>query len=181
MASQQRVRAYVALSPALLRAARERGSLEPPMLAHAVTPELLADLGDVDVEDAEYVALTAAALDSVSLLQPEDRPRRVVAAVEVKEWGLATEAEAAPSAVSLPHAVPWRRVAAVHVDDPDAEKAVAAARTALTADPDAADSDTGRALDQCLDHEPGWFGVQEVDAVLADLGLGSTGGRATIG
>jgi hypothetical protein len=177
----ERTRAYVALSPALLRDARERGSLELPLQAHAVTRELLAELGDVDVEDAEYVALTAAALDSVTLLRPEDRPRRVVAAVDVGDWRARSERGAGPSAVTLTHAVPWRRVAAVHVDGPDAEEAVAGARSALAADPEAARPETERALERCLDHEPGWFGVQEVDALLADLGLGAAGGHATIG
>jgi hypothetical protein len=182
---QQQVRAYVALSPALLRLARERGALEPPLPAHAVTPELLAELGDVDVEDAEYVALIAASLDSVSLLEPHDRPRRVVAAVDVQEWqpvpATGPEAGSGPSAVALPHPVPWRRIAAVHVDGPEAEAAVAVARAALAADPEGSSPESERALDRCLDHEPGWFGVQEVDELLDDLALGAGEGHATTG
>ena len=37
------------------------------------------------------------------------------------------------------------------------------------------------AVEECLDHEPGWFAVQEVDALLEDLWLDEPGGRATIG
>jgi hypothetical protein len=178
VASDRGERVYVALSPTLLRRAREEGRLEAPVSAHAVTAELLAELGEVDVEDAEYVALTSAALDSVSLLAGEDPPRRVVAAVDVQGWEPAAGDH--PSAVTVQHPVPWRRVASLHVDGTDAEETVAAARDALQHDPHAAEPDTEHALERCLAHEPGWYGVQEADAVLADLFLGSSGGRATI-
>jgi hypothetical protein len=69
----------------------------------------------------------------------------------------------------------------VHVDAADAATAVSDARDALaaaTADPA---FDAAEAVERCLDHEPGWFAVQEIDALLEDLWLEPPGARATIG
>lgn len=173
MAGKAHERVYLPLTPTLLRRAREDGGFEqPPLAAHAVTPELVSELGNPDEEDSEYVALTAAALESLSLLRPDEPPRRVVAAVDVPAWeprpqdaGRGTDQHAdheEPSAVSVPTRVPWRRVVAVHVDADDAAADVAAALGGAT-----------EAVERCLDHELGWYAVQEVDELLEHLSWGS--------
>lgn len=163
MARAEQLRVYLPLTVTALRRAREQGGFDaPPVPGHAVTPELLRELGDPapDQEEGEYVALTAAALESLEMLHPDDPPRRVVAAVDVPAWDR-REAEGRPSAVSVPTPVPWRRVAAVHVDGEEASGDVAAA---LGGAPDA--------VERCLDHELGWFAVQEVDELLGHLSWG---------
>jgi hypothetical protein len=154
-------RVYLPLSPTLLRRAREDGGFEqPPISAHAVTPELVSELGSPDEEESEYAALSAAALESLWLLRPDEPPRRVVAAVDVPAWEPRPDQES--SAVSVPTRVPWRRVAAVHVDGEDASADVAAALGGAT-----------EAVVRCLDHELGWYAVQEVDELLEHLSWGS--------
>ncbi len=155
-------RVYLPLTASLLHRAREaRGFAELPLRGHAVTPALLEALGDGDQDEHEYAAMTAAAMASIALLGEEDPPRRMVAAVDVPAWEPAGD-PADPTVVLVPSPVRWRDLAAVHVDGPDAADDVAAAR-----------SGTDDAVDRCLDHDLGWYAVQEVDALLADLGWGT--------
>ena len=181
MATDDRTRVYLPLTPTTLRAARDRRELlDPPLLGHAVTPGLLAELGGADDEEAEYAALSAAALESLTMLSPDEPARRVVAAVDVVSWEPRAGADDA-SAVVVPAPVTWRRLAAVHVDAAEAAADVATARDALAAADGEPAGEAVAAVERCLDHEPGWFAVQEVDALLEDLWLEQPGGRATIG
>lgn len=150
---------YLPLTIPTLRLARENGGFDPGLASHAVTPDLVEALGEPppDQEESEYAALTAAALESLDMLRSDEPPRRVVAAVDVPAWER-READDVPSAVLVPTPVPWRRVAAVHVDGEEAAADVAAA---LGGDPDA--------VERCLDHELGWFAAQEVDELLGHL------------
>lgn len=180
MAGKAHERVYLPVTPTLLRRAREDGGFEqPPLAAHAVTPELVGELGSPDDEESEYAALTAAALESLSLLRPDEPPRRVVAAVDVPAWEPrrpdpaqdstqdstqepAHDPAREPSAVTVPTRVPWQRVVAVHVDGEDASADVAAAL-----------GGAAEAVERCLDHELGWYAVQEVDELLEHLSWGS--------
>ena len=150
-------RVYLPMTATRLRAAQQRGSFGPaPLRAHAVTPAV-ADALD-DEEEREYAALTAAALEAIALLADGDPPYRLVAAVDAGGWE--PDAGDDPTAVRLAHEVPWKRLAAVLADSPDAAPAVA--RAAEQGD---------AALEACLDHELGWFATQEVDELLSGLGV----------
>ncbi len=154
-------RVYLPVTATGLRAARDRGAFGPaPLPGHAVTPAVAAELDDD--EEREYAALTAAGLAAVRLLTDDDPPLRLVAAVDVTDWEPVDHDD--PTAVRLPHEVPWRRLAAVLADAPDAAATVAGARSAASGPGDAA-------LEACLDHELGWFATQEVDALLQGLGV----------
>jgi hypothetical protein len=154
-------RVYLPMTATRLREAQQRGSFGPaPLRAHAVTPAV-ADALD-DEEEREYAALTAASLDAVALLTDEDPAYRLVAAVDVGSWE--PDAGDDPTAVRLAHEVPWKRLAAVLADSPDAGPAVAQARERGAEQDDAA-------LEACLDHELGWFATQEVDQLLSGLGV----------
>jgi hypothetical protein len=153
-------RVYLPMTATRLREAQAQGSFGPaPLRAHAVTVAV-ADALDDD-EEREYAALTAAALEAVALLTDEDPPFRLVAAVDVGGW--ADESGDDPTAVRLAHEVPWKRLAAVLADSPDAAAAVARAAAGQGQD--------DAALEACLDHELGWFATQEVDALLLGLGV----------
>jgi hypothetical protein len=180
VASTARLRVYLPLTSSSLRRAREVGSFGPaPLPGHAVTPALLEALGGAtDEEDAEYSAMTAAGLESLTLLGDDDAPARVVAAVDVASWEPRPD-QGDPSAVEVGFDVPLKRLAAVHVDGADAMAHVLAARESLRAD--AGLDELPEAVERCLDLELGWFAAQELDALLDDLALGSPGGRATIG
>ncbi len=171
------VRAYVPTTLELLREVRTRGGFGPaPVPAHAVTPALRALGQGVGDEELEWAASVSASLDSLRLLagdRRDDRPRRVVAAVDVPAFREATEssgdsgAEDTPSAVVL-HEVPVRRLAALLVDAADAEPVVRAARDALAAG--ALEDDL--AVERCLDEELGWYAASELDQLLGDSAEG---------
>ena len=160
------VRVYLPSSPALLRDILLSGGLgPPPMLAHAVTDELRAAFPDAGEEDWEYAALTAAAQDALALLGEADAPRRVVVVAEAGVVVPVTGAE--PSLVEVGEAVPLRKVAAVHMDAPDAETDVAAARVAWAAAHDG-DPVALERVEACLDHELGWYATQEIGDLVAE-------------
>lgn len=154
-------RVYLPMSAASLRRAREAGHFGPaPLRGHAVTPAVVEELPDATEEEREYSALTAAALDSLTLVADEDPQRRMVAAVDVAAWEPATSSEGL-TAVVVGDPVPLRRLASVLVDTLDAEADVAAARRAEM------DSATAAELvERCLEHDLGWYAAQELDQLL---------------
>ncbi len=127
-----------------------RGPIEV-QTGHAVTDEVRAELDDSDDEELEYVVLGLAASDALALVT--EPLRRVV---------LAADAEATPtgalSEVSLRGPVALDDVAAVHVDADDAADAV---REALTS------PDDESLAERVLEHELGWYAVQELPELLA--------------
>src|SRR5436309_15594299 len=136
------MRVYLPATLPALTALKERGELVPDGEAHAVTPALREWYAEGDEEELEYVAFTRAAQAALRLLQraPDAPRRRVVVSAEVPAGHVVgTGQELGSSVVRLGAAVPLRAVAAIHVDDADAEADVeAAARVveeALAGDP----------------------------------------------
>lgn len=158
------VRVYVPSSLGLLREVLVSGGVGPvPLLGHAVTDALRAAYPEGDEEEWEYAALTAAAQDSLGLLGEDDAPRRVVVALDA-DTVLPVEGHE-PTLVEIGAAVPLRRVAAVHVDSEDAAETVLAARQRWAA-AEAGDVEAARVVEQCLDHELGWYAAQEIGALV---------------
>jgi hypothetical protein len=142
------VRVYVPVSWDILEAIT-RGPVEVAN-GHAVTDEVRSELSGADDEELEYATLGAAAADALGLVT--SRPQRVV---------LAVDAAATPSGhlseVTLAEPIRLVDVAAVHVDATDAAEDV---RAALGAPGDDA------LLERVLDHELGWYAVQELPDLL---------------
>jgi hypothetical protein len=156
-------RVYVPSTWRRLRAAVEAGGLgQAPLTAHAVTDEVRTGLEDVGEEEWEYAASSAAAQQSVALLDADEPARRVVLAVDVPAARGAGGDD--PTRVEVTEAIPLRWVAAVLADSTDAEATVAAAREAVRR----GSSDAERLLDRCLDHELGWWAAQEIGVLLAE-------------
>jgi hypothetical protein len=143
-------RVYVPASWELL-AALTSGPVHLPA-GRAVTETVRRELAGSDEEELEYAALQAAAADALGLVVPE-RPRRVVLAVD------ADVSAGDISEVTLRSDVALADVAAVHVDGPDAVDDVAAA---------AAAPDDESLVDRALDHDLGWYAVQELPDLLAE-------------
>ncbi|MFA1539782.1 DUF6912 family protein [Actinomadura monticuli] len=170
-----------------VHAAREIGPA--PLAAHAVTPALREWYAGGDLEELEYAALSAAARASLRLLaaDPSAPRRRVVLAAEVPDaavaWapgdtGPAVRGGTTPHArsafgggngdralVELSAAVPWKKIASGHVDDPDAVPDVTAAALALAA-ADAGDDDARFTVDGAEGHELLWYATQELPHLL---------------
>ncbi|MFI7276856.1 DUF6912 family protein [Streptomyces sp. NPDC049879] len=168
------MRVYLPLTTSGLARLRDTGETAPaPLAAYAVTPALrdwYAAGDSRDDEELEYAALGLAAEASLRLLaaEPGAARRRVVVAAEVAD-GLVEDAsggvageEGEPGGVRLTAPVPLRLLAAVHVDEADAETDVTAAAGVVAA-ADRGDGDARAVVDALADRDLLWYGVQEID------------------
>lgn len=110
-------RAYLPATSSLLAALVAEGRLDGPRRAHAVTDALRAAWPEGDDEGWEYAALMAAAADSLSLRREGDAPRRFVIAVDVA--GVEPVGGEELTSVDVAADVPWKNVAAAHMDTED--------------------------------------------------------------
>ncbi|NKZ06270.1 DUF6912 family protein [Actinomadura latina] len=170
---------------ARVHAAREIGPA--PLTAHAVTPALREWYASGDLEELEYAAMSAAARASLRLLaaDPSAPRRRVVLAAEMPDDAI-TWSSPGPAGrggtpspgvlgadlghgdraqVALSTAVPWKKIASGHVDDPDAAPDIATAAAALAA-ADAGDDDARFTVDGAEGHELLWYATQELAHLL---------------
>ncbi len=132
-------RVYVPLTSSGLARLVAEGRLEGPLRAHAVTDALRTAWGEGgDEEGWEYAALMAAAAASARLRGEGDAPRRHVIAADVP--AVVPVPGEDPSSVDVAADVPWKNVAAAHVDTSD---------RAPGADPDD-------------DADLAWFATQEI-------------------
>lgn len=111
------MRVYLPTTSTGLAAVAAAREVAAPVRGHAVTEALRRAWPEGDEEQWEYAALRAAAADSLLLRSPGDRPRRHVLAVDVAEAVPAPGED--PTVVEVTHDVPFRDVAAVHVDTRD--------------------------------------------------------------
>jgi len=162
------VRVYLPATVPLLRRWLADGQA-PVGLGWAVTPGLREWYREGDEEEMEYVAQLAAGRSSLGLLadDPAAPRRRVVVAADAPDLDvLPTGGARGQVTVTVP--LPCTRWASALVDAPDAEAAVSAAVEALPAAA-AGDDDAAFALDEAAAAELGWYAVQELEALLADL------------
>ncbi len=144
MSGQPKVRCYLPATLGRLQDGVGAGGFGPaPLVAHAVTDALRAAWPEASDEDWEYAASSAAAATAGTLTGPGEPVRRVVVAADVASV-VPLDAED-PTLVEVPDVVRLDQVAAVLVDDE-------------SGDPD---------------QELGWYAVQEIEALLSDLGPAS--------
>ena len=139
-------------------------SAPPPLPAFAVTPALRESYASGDDEELEYVAMLAAARQSLRLLDADqDAPRRrVVLAADVPDAQVSWQAyDDEAAAVVVDTAIPLAAIAAGHVDDLEAVPDVTAAADVVTA-ADAGDDDASFTVDSAEAHELAWYATQEL-------------------
>lgn len=168
--SGQLVRVYLPATVESVRDLLGEGQLAGPLDAFTVTPALRESYAEGDIEELEYVALTAAAQASLGLLRDAAGapPRRMVVAADVPPDAVAPRPSAGPGAVTLAQSVPLGRVAALHADDVEAEADVRAAVAALDLVA-AGDEDAAFTVVATEGHELLWYATQEAGDLVADL------------
>jgi Family of unknown function (DUF6912) len=135
-----------------------------PLRAFAVTPALREAYVSGDDEELEYVAMLAAARQSLRLLDADAAAprRRVVLAADVPDDQISWHAyDDDPAAVLVGTAIPVTSVASGHVDELDAVPDVAAAAGSIAA-ADAGDDDASFTVDSAEAHELAWYATQEL-------------------
>lgn len=110
-------RIYLPVTSGLLARLVAEGRLDGPFRAHAVTDALRAEWDGGDEESWEYAALMAAAAASTGLRGSGDAPRRYVVAADVP--AVVPVPGDDPTLVDVAADIPWKNVAAAHVDTAD--------------------------------------------------------------
>jgi hypothetical protein len=152
----------------MLRSLVADGSIgAEPFTAFAVTPALREWYVDDDVDELEYAAMTEAARASLRLIDADDAAarRRAVLAADVPEASVTVRDDLDRGVVRLAGPVALADIASVHLDDSDAEPAVAAAVEAITA-ADLGDEASQEKVDDVEGFELSWFATQELDPLL---------------
>ncbi|HEX6754998.1 MAG TPA: hypothetical protein VF109_03535 [Mycobacteriales bacterium] len=165
------MRVYVPATTRILRALVDDGELGPaPLTAFAVTPELREWYTDGDIDELEYAALLEAARGSLRLLDqdPTSVRRRAVVAADVPDDQVESRPDLDRAVVRVTAPIPLRLVAAVHLDGPEAEKAVRAAADAVL-EAELGSDDAKFLLDEAEGHEMLWYASQEVGRLLEVL------------
>lgn len=164
------MRVYVPATLAMLRTLVKTGELVAVNgTAFAVTPALRESYATGEAEELEYAAMADAARASLRLLAADldadetTSPRRAVVAADVDNATLRPDLDA--GVVRLAGPVPMKRVAAVHVDNPEAEAAVRAAARVIDA-ADLGDPDAEFTLGDAEDHDLAWYAPQELPFLL---------------
>jgi hypothetical protein len=162
------VRVYL---PATLPVLRELVSIGeivgPPLTAFAVTPGLREWYRDEDQEELEYAATMEAARSSLRALDddPHAPRRRVVVALEVPESAVIVRDDRDRGVVEISPPIALDQVAAVHLDDAEAEAVVArAAESVLPAD--LGDPEAQDRMDDAEGLGLSWYASQELPHVL---------------
>jgi hypothetical protein len=141
----------------------DRGLAAERRVAFAVTPALREWYTDDDLESLEYAAMTEAARASLRLLDvdPTAARRRVVIAAEVLDASVELRDDIERGVVHVAGALSLDQVESIHVDDADAEPAVAAA-TSVVLEADLGDPTAQDLVDDVEGFELAWYARQEI-------------------
>ena len=164
------MRVYLPATLAMLRTLVKTGEFTPVGgTGFALTPALRESYTSGDAEELEYAAMLDAARASLRLLaaetgsDPDGPVRRVVIAADHDPVIPRPDLDLA--VVKLAGPIPVSEIAAVHVDNPEAEPAVRAAAAVIDA-ADLGDPDAEFTLGDAEDHELAWYAPQELPFLL---------------
>jgi hypothetical protein len=160
------VRVYLPGTVTMLHELNAAGEFKPLNgTGFALTPALRESYTAGSAEELEYAAMADAARASLRLLaaDPEAMRRRVVISADVD--GVTARPDLDNAVVRLSGPVQLKDIAAIHLDMPDAEKAVAAAVEVIDA-ADMGDEDAEFLLGDAEDHELAWYATQELPFLL---------------
>ncbi len=140
-----------------------------PLTAFAVTPGLREWYRSDDLEELEYAATLEAARSSLRALDddPAAPRRRVVLAADIPDSSVTIRYDRDRGVVEVEIAVTLDRIAAAHVDGPEAEGTIATAAAAILA-ADLGDPDAQDRVDDAEGFGLSWYASQELP-ILVEL------------
>ncbi len=162
------MRVYLPATSAQLRQVLDTGQLGPaPLTAFAVTAGLREWYVDEDIEALEYAATIQAARASLRLVDadPAAARRRVVVAADIDDKQVTVRDDLDRGVVRIAAPIALGDIAAVHVDDVEAEAAVRAAAEVMV-DADLGDPAAQDRVDDVEGYELSWFASQEIATLL---------------
>ena len=165
------MRIYVPATSTVLVTTAQAGVVGPaPVTAFAVTPGVREWYHDEDIDELEYAASGQAVRASLRLVDsdPTAARRRVVLAFDVSDDLVNVRDDLERGAVTIAEPVPLDRLAAIHIDDADAEATVARA-AAVVLEADLGSDSAQDVVDDAEGFELSWYAPQELPEVLATL------------
>jgi hypothetical protein len=165
------MRIYLPVTSTMLRDLHAAAEVAPaPLTAFAVTPGLREWYLDDDAEALEYAAMTEAARGALRLIDSDAAAarRRIVVAADVAESAVEIRDDLDRGVVQVTRPIPLPAIAAVHIDDADAESTVGAAADAVIA-ADLGDPEAQERVDDAEGFELAWYAPQEIASLLDDL------------
>lgn len=168
------MRVYLPATTATLRTGLEQGDFGQSMTAFAVTPGIREWYVDEDIDELEYAASGQAVRASLRMVDadPTALRRRVVLSFDVDDAAVEVRDEVDRGVVRVAKGLSVDALAAVHLDDGDAEATIArAASVVLEADLGSASAQD--VVDDAEGFELSWYAPQELSALLATLDLES--------
>jgi hypothetical protein len=165
------MRIYIPATSTMLAAAAEADVVGPaPVTAFAVTSGVREWYRDDDIDELEYAASGQAVRASLRLVDadPTAARRRVVLAFDVADDVVSVRDDLDRGAVTVSEPVLLSRLAAIHVDDADAEPTVARA-AAVVLEADLGSDSAQQVVDDAEGFELSWYAPEELADVLATL------------
>ena len=125
---------------------------------------------DEDIDELEYAASGQAVRASLRLVDadPTAARRRVVLAFDVADDVVTVRDDLERGAITISEPVPLSAMAAVHIDDADAEPTVARA-AAVVLEADLGSDSAQEVVDDAEGFELSWYAPEELADVLATL------------
>ena len=164
------MRVYIPATLALLRQLVDDGEMRPRSgTAFAVTPALREAYAEGGEDELAEVAIAEAAMASMRLLAAEGGAEET--GLPLRRVVVVADANAEPrpdldtAVVRLSGPVGLDAVAAVYVDNPDAESAVTAA-VAVIDEAYLGDEDAELTVGDAQDHDLAWYATQELPFLL---------------
>ncbi|MEP6853192.1 MAG: hypothetical protein ABJA87_11125 [bacterium] len=165
------MRVYLPATTVQLADLGTAGELGPaPLTGYAVTPAIREWYLDDDPEELEYAASGQAVRASLRMVDADPRAarRRVVVAADVDEDVIEIRDDLDRGAVRISQPVSVRAVAALHIDDEDAEDVIARA-AAVVLEADLGSASAQESVDDAEGFELSWYAPDELPALLAQF------------
>lgn len=163
------MRVYIPATLAMLTELVADGFVQPRAgTAFAVTPALREAYAEGDDEELAEVAIGEAAMASLRLLSgepPEAPARRAVVIADAPDDSVTVRPDLDDAVVRVRGRIGMDQVAAVYVDNSDAEPDVRAAIAVIDA-ADLGDEDAELTVGDAQDHDLAWYATQELPFLL---------------